>query len=374
MRVVVVGGGVIGCAAAWELAKAGCAVTLLERATPGAESSGAAAGLLAPMGAGEDPSASFERLALASWRLYPGVADELRARTGVDVEYVTHGTVYPFATAAEADEAASRAGRPEGRELGVEIWDAAELGRREPALAPGGRGALFVRGDQWLNNQRLVLAYAQAACAAGVTLRTGRTVSRVVVEDGRARGVVADGERVDGDAVVLAAGAWTGELVETFGDRLPIEPRRGQMVALAHVPPVVRHCVYAHDVYLVPRLSGELLVGATVERVGFEREVTAQAIGTLLSAAVALAPGLGGLAVRRTWYGFRPWAPDGLPVLGPWPGVEGLVVVTAHFRNGILLAPITARLVCEWLTGRSPSQDVDEFLPDRFVRAARSTS
>jgi glycine oxidase len=367
-----VGGGIIGCASAWELAKAGCAVTLFERSTPGAESSGAAAGLLAPMG--ESSGSPFERLALASWRLYPAVTDDLRARTGIDVEYVARGTVYPLATAAEVDEAAAKARRPEARELGIEAWDAADVLEREPALAPGVRGAMFVKGDHWVNNQRLVVAYAQAAAAAGVAVRPGRVVSRIVVEDGRARGVIADGEPVDAEAVLLAAGAWTGQLVETFGGRLPMEPRRGQMVALAHVPPVLRHCVHANDVYLVPRPSGELLIGATVERVGFEREVTAQGIGALLASAVALVPALGGLPVRRTWYGFRPWAPDGLPVLGPWPGIERLFVATAHYRNGILLAPITARLVCEWLTTGRPSLDLAEFLPDRFVRKARSTS
>jgi glycine oxidase len=341
----VVGGGVIGCSAAYALAKAGCAVTLLERATPGAESSGAAAGLLAPLG--ESAGSPFERLALASWRLYPKVAEELRERTGIDVEHVTRGTIYPLSDAAGVRAAEAKAARPAARELGIEAWDAADVREREPALARSVRGAMFVKGDHWVNNQRLVVAYAQAAASAGVAVRSGVAVTRVIVEAGRAHGVVADGERVEGDAVLLAAGAWTGQLVATFGGRLPMEPRRGQMLALAHVPPVIRHVIHGPDVYLVPRPSGELLIGATVERVGFKREVTAEGIAGLLAAALALAPALGALPIGRTWYGFRPWARDGQPVLGPWPGVEGLFVATAHFRNGILLAPITAQLVCE---------------------------
>ena len=372
MKLIVVGGGIIGCATAYALARAGCAVTLFERSSPGAEASSAAAGLLAPMG--ESAGSPFEQLALASWRLYPEVADDLRERTGIDVEYVTRGTVYPLYSAREVDEAAARARRPQARELGVEAWDAADVLEREPALAASVRGAMFVKGDHWVNNQRLVVAYAQAALAAGVALRPGAAVTRIVVEDGRARGVVADGERFDGDAVLLAAGAWTGELVATFGARLPVEPRRGQMLALAHVPPVLRHVVHGSDVYLVPRPSGELLVGATVERVGFKREVTAHGIGALLSAALSLVPALGGLAISRTWYGFRPWVPDDLPVLGPWPGLEGLFVATAHFRNGILLAPITARLLCEWITTGRPSLEAGEFLPDRLVTRTRSIS
>ena len=191
----------------------------------------------------------------------------------------------------------------------------------------------------------------------------------MVVEDGSARGVVAGGERLDADRVVMAAGAWTGELAASFGARLPIEPRRGQMVALAHVPPVLTHCVHAEGVYLVPRPSGELLIGATVERVGFQRAVTAAGIAELLTAATRLVPALGDLPISRTWCGFRPWAADGLPVIGPWPGVDNLFVATAHFRNGILLAPITARLVTAWLReGRPSSFALEEFLPDRFLK------
>jgi glycine oxidase len=366
MKVIVVGGGVIGCATAYELAKSGCAVTLLERATPGSEASGAAAGLLAAFG--ESGATPFEELGLASWRLYPSVVEELRAQTGIDVEYVTRGTIYPLFTAEDVHRAAARAKRADGREFGIEAWDAAEVRDREPALSGRVRGAMYVQGDHWVNNQRLVVAYAAAAVGAGVRLRTGTTVSRIVVEDGHARGVVANGERVDGDAVLLAAGAWTDALAESFGASLPVEPRRGQMLALTQVPPVVRHCLHADDVYLVPRPSGELLVGTTVERVGFQASVTAHGIGGLLKAALDLVPGLATLPLSRTWFGFRPWAPDSLPIIGPWPGLEGLFVATAHYRNGILLAPITARLMADWIARGGPSVDVTAFMPDRFIR------
>jgi glycine oxidase len=183
---------------------------------------------------------------------------------------------------------------------------------------------------------------------------------------------MAGGEPFEGDAVVLTAGAWTGGLTASLGTRLPVEPRRGQMLALAHIPPVLGHCVHGDEVYLVPRPSGELLVGATVERVGFHRAVTAEGIAGLLTAAIRLVPALGELPITRTWHGFRPWAPDSLPVLGPWPGVEGAWVATAHFRNGILLAPITARVMTEWVVGGRPSISLEEFLPDRFL-SSRNT-
>jgi glycine oxidase len=371
VKITVVGGGIIGCATAYELAKAGCAVTLFERATPGAEASGAAAGLLMPLG-GASTGAPTERLALESWRLYPEVVAELRERTGIDVEYVTRGTIYPLFDAEDVRQAEARVAGRLSREFGVEAWDTAEVRAREPALAMRVRGAMFVGADHWVNNQRLVVAYAQAAAAAGVVLRSGTSVSRIVVEDGRAHGVVADGDRWEADAVLLAAGAWTAALAASFGGRLRVEPARGQMIALAHVPPVLTHAVHADDVYLVPRVSGELLVGATVERVGFQRSVTAEGIAGLLAGAIALCPSLGTLPIARTWYGFRPWAPDGLPILGPWPDVQGLWVATAHFRSGILLAPITARLMCDWMTTGRPGLDVEPFAADRFL-ARRAT-
>ena len=370
MKILVVGGGIIGCACALELAKAGAAVTLFERSTPGAEASGAAAGMLAPLG--ESADTAFAKLAIESWRRYPEVVRDLRERTGVDVEHVTRGTVYPLATAEDVRAAEARLRHEWAREVGIEAWDAGDVRSREPALASSVRGAMFVRGDHWINNERLVVADAQAAAGAGVAMMTGTAVSRILVEDDRARGVVADGERYEADSVLLAAGAWTGTLAESFGARLRIEPRRGQMLALSHVPALLTHCVNADDVYIVPRASGELLIGATVEKVGFQRAVTAAGIAGLLTAALAVVPGIAGLPISRTWSGLRPWAPDSLPVLGPWPGIEGLFVATAHYRSGILLAPITARLMTECMTHGRPSLDIKDFLPHRLVKDQRS--
>ena len=366
MKIIVVGGGIIGCACALELAKAGCAVTVFERATPGAEASGAAAGILAPLGDSADTA--MAKLALESWRRYPQVVQELRERTGIDVEYVTRGTIYPLATAADVRAAEARLRHDWAREVGVEAWDAGDVRSHEPALATSVRGAMFVRGDHWVDNQRLVVAYAQAAVGAGVALTTGAAVSRVVVEDGHARGVVVDGEPYEADAVLLAAGAWTGELAASFGGRLRVEPRKGQMIALTHVPPILTHAIHAPDVYVIPRVSGELLIGATVEKVGFQRAVTAAGVAGLLTAAIALVPGLAALPISRTWAGFRPWAPDSLPILGPWPGIAGLFVATAHYRSGILLAPITAQIMTEWMTHGAPTLEVKDFLPQRLVK------
>ncbi|MDP3911290.1 MAG: glycine oxidase ThiO [Gemmatimonadales bacterium] len=371
--ILVVGGGIIGCATAYELAKAGCRVTVLERNTPGGEASGAAAGLLAPLGESREPG-PFQTLAVESWRLYPKVVEELEAVTGMNVQYVTAGTVYPLLGGPEIEAARERMTWPLARELGVEVLEGARLREREPALADDIPAALFVQGDHWVNNERLVAAYAQAAAGRGVVIRSGVEVSEILVEAGRVRGVVAGGARLEADAVLLAAGAWSGQLMvsrrgTSRGERLPVEPVRGQILCVSNSPPLLGHAVHGRSVYLVPRPSGELLVGATVEHVGFAREVTDEAIERLIDEAVSLVPGIGARALLSSWCGFRPWAPDSLPILGPWPGVDGLFVATAHFRNGILLAPITAHLVGQCvLAGRAPAL-LGPFLPDRFFPA-----
>ena len=253
-------------------------MTLLERNRPGAEASSAAAGLLFSLGDSPEVDA-FDDLARRSVQLYRGIADELRELTAIDVEYMTAGTIYPLLSASELAGARARARWPSARELGVEVLEGAVVHEREPALAKDIAAALFVQADHWVNNERLVLAYAAAAARRGVDVRIGVEVSRIVVEGGRARGVVAAGERIDADAVLLAAGAWSGALIDSFAGAqpgaLPVAPVKGQMLAVSNSPPLLSHAVHAGEVYLVPRPSGELLIGATVEHAGFARDVTA---------------------------------------------------------------------------------------------------
>jgi glycine oxidase len=363
--VAVIGGGIIGCATAGELARRGCRVTLLERASPGAEASSAAAGLLAPRGPSPEPG-PFHRLAIESWRLYPEVVAELRQLTGVDVEHMTAGTIYPLRTPREISAAREQRSWPGADELGLEVVEGSELRALEPALSKEVAAALLVRGDRWVNNQRLVTAYAAAAAARGVEVRTGAEVTRILVDGGRARGVQVDGETLRADAVLLAAGAWSGSLAAAIGLPLPVAPVRGQMLAVSNVPPLLAHAVHADDVYVVPRPSGELLIGATVEHAGFVRAVTPDGLGALIAAGVGLVPEVGRRPVTRSWCGFRPWVPDGQPVLGPCRDIGGLYVATAHYRNGILLAPITAALMARCIVNGETPASITPFLPARF--------
>jgi glycine oxidase len=364
--VIVIGGGIIGCATAYELAKSGCRVTLFERATPGAEASSAAAGLLAPVGETRrsDP---FQKLALDSWARYPDIARELRDVTGVDVEHMTTGTLYPIFGAEELREAEEQGRFPLGEEMGMRVVEGRELRDLEPLLSPKILAALFVRGDQWVNNQRLVTAYAAAAAGRGVRIRTGVEVTRLNAEGSRITGVAAAGESIEAERVLLAAGAWSGPLAASLGLDLPIVPVRGQMMAVSNVPPLLRHAVHGRQGYLTPRPSGELLIGATVEHVGFERAVTPEGLAHLVNGAIEVLPELRRRPITRTWCGFRPGTPDDMPVLGPWPGIDGLHVATGHYRNGILLAPATAALMTQAILGGGISDLMRPFLPERLL-------
>jgi glycine oxidase len=295
------------------------------------------------------------------------VAADLRQLTGVDVEHMTAGTLYPLRSPREIEAARRQQSWPLAREFGIEVVEGSELRALEPALSKDLTAALLVRGDHWVNNQRLVTAYAAAAAARGTTIRTGAEVSRILVDGGRVRGVLVDGEPVPAEAVLLAAGAWSGPLAASLGLPLPVAPVRGQMLAVSNVPPLLARAVHGDDVYVVPRPSGELLIGATVEHAGFVRAVTPDGLGGLIAAGVALVPELGRRPVTRSWCGFRPWVPDGQPVLGPYPDVGGLYVATAHYRNGILMAPITAALLTRCIVDGDISDSITPFLPNRFL-------
>lgn len=366
--ILIVGGGVIGCAIAYELAKAGLAVTLVERGTPGCEASSAGAGMLAPQA---ESSAASPRLGLglASKALYADLALELRERTGLDIEYETGGNLHCFLD--EGDEAVGRAACAWQREAGLkaELLSRADAVALEPDLSPEVRGALFFPEDHWVNNPRLVTALAGAAALEGVRFITGEATAFLRAGD-RVTGAQVGEDQIRAAVVVLAAGAWSGQLAVSAGLRLPVGPVRGQIVCLEGIPRRHHHLLHVKDHYLVPRVNGEILIGASVEWAGFAKQVTAEYVRSALDAAIRLAPALARLPIKATWAGFRPWAPDELPIIGAWPGLDGLVVATGHFRNGILLAPITGRLIRELLVDHAPSLDLTPFLPDRFAREA----
>lgn len=364
--VVVVGGGAIGAGCAFELAAAGLRVTVVERAEPGSEASGASAGLLSAFTTQRTgPLYDLYRL---SRDLYAPLAETLRAESGVDIEHERGGHIELCMGEDEVRWARKLVSDHAGGSERPEFLEADELRRLEPEVTPKARGGLLLPRNEWLNNERLVAALVRAGVRRGVRFVLGEPVEELLRAGDRVTGVRGRGlGTVRAGAVVLAAGAWTSEIAGV-PPALRLRPVKGQMLALGHTPPLIQHVILRGEVYLVPRVGGECLVGATVEDGVHDKQVTAAALHWLLEEALAAVPGLTGRPLRRAWAGLRPASSDGLPVVGPWPGLAGLFVATGHFRSGILLMPLTARLIRDWVVDGRPAIPADAFLPDRLAR------
>ncbi len=366
--VLIVGGGVIGCALARELAGRGGRVLLLERGQAGEEASAAAAGLLSPQSDSRAPG-PFLELALASHGLYPEWSRALEEETGHTVGYRRTGLLRCALTEREEAELAGFLWQRE-RGLPIEWRNAEALSRGVGSpLASEARAGVFFPNEGVVDPRRLTRALAAAARHRGVEIRTQTPARRFWIEGGRCRGVETDTGRLEAGRVVDAAGAWAG-FDRGLPFSVPVEPVRGQIVELDFGPEPPQTVLHSEAVYLVPHADGRVLVGSTLERVGFRKEVTAGAVGKLLDSAARLLPAVAEARFVTAWAGLRPATPDGLPVLGAC-GIEGLFFATGHFRSGVLLAPITALLLADRLTG-SAAPDLDPFSVARFSPAGSS--
>jgi glycine oxidase len=365
LDVIVVGGGVMGCGIALRLRQAGARVTVLERAIPGAEASSAAGGILAPQEESEGPG-PFLDLCLASRALYPEFAAELRALTGIDVHYLPSGVMHLAFDDAGLQRLEATAAWQRARGLRVELLSGAEVRALEPQLTSDVRGATRFVEDHQVDNRLLTRALTMAAAKVGATFRTGY-VRGVVEERGRVVGVDLEGEVLRAQAVVIAAGSWSGLVQGSALDPRVVRPARGQMVQFqARLPPFT-HVVFSDQGYLIPRQDGRVLAGSTLEFAGFEKSVTAEGLHRILTLALRMCPALARVPVQETWAGLRPYTDDHLPILGAGP-LPGLFLATGHFRNGILLTPITAKLLAEEVLGERTSVDLTPFRFDRFPR------
>jgi glycine oxidase len=363
--VLVAGAGVVGCAVARELAQAGLAVTVLERGEPGREASHAAAGMLSPLAEGGGTGPFQELLDLANTR-FPALADRLLAETGIDIGFRDRGTLAVALGDRDVEVLDERASRMLDAGLEVDRLSASETLALEPALCSSVRGSLRLPLDRQVENRALTRALWAAAVGAGAEFRTGVDVVGIRCERGRVTGVdAAGGERFSAGRVVLAAGSWTGGLGGLPG-RVPVEPVHGQIVAVSSLPPLLEHVVHAPGCYLVPRADGRLLIGATTERTGFVKAVTARGVHSLLAAGIDTVPQIADLPLIDAWAGLRPGTPDGMPILGADPALENLFYATGHYRNGILLAPLTAEIIRHLLVGGPAPVDLSPFRVDRF--------
>jgi glycine oxidase len=366
---VIVGGGVMGCAAAHELARRGISVTVLERSVPGAEASSAAAGILGAQVEAHHPGPLTE-LGLRSLELYPALVKQLEAASGVSVGYRRSGVLKVAYDGGELGRIAQERAWQKKRGLPLLRLTPKALQKREPALSPKLAGGWWFERDATLDPRSLLSALRIAAEKAGARFRSGSFVKRVAEREGRAFGVeLDDGSLVEGSHVVLAAGSWSSLVERREADAPRVVPARGQIVELRTSVPRLTSIVFGPDCYVVPRADGRLLIGSTLEFVGFKREVTAGAVAQLLTAAIRLVPELAEAELSGTWSSFRPYTGDELPLLGP-SKTSGLIWMSGHYRNGILLAPISAQIVAACVLGQKPPLDLTPFSPDRRATGA----
>jgi len=364
--VVIIGGGVIGLTIARALSQRGIRqVMLIERGRPGSEASWAAGGILAPQ-VEVDHQDEFFRLACASRDLYPEFAESLKEETGVDVELDTVGTLCLGFTRQDEEELRRRHQWQTGAGLQVEWLTGDDARRLEPCVAANARCALRFPRDIQVENRRLVDALVRSNEELGVQLVINTAVTALRIKDKRVCGVETSNGFVAAPIVVVAAGAWSSLIDSPSLPPIQVEPVRGQMLCFAADPHIARHVIYSPRGYLVPRRDGRVLAGSTAERVGFDKRVTDDGVSAIRSMALEISAAIAGLPIIDSWAGFRPRAPDDLPVLGPWAEIGGLLYATGHYRNGILLAPITGLVIADAIVDGAFPANLNAFSPNRF--------
>ena len=348
--VIIIGGGIIGLSLSIALRKRGARVLVVERGEPSREASYAAAGMLVECSL-ETP-ALLQPLATASARMYPEFVHELQDESGVDVDLRDAGTIlFP-----PPEHVHERAG------FSAESLLPAPLAQLEPALGDVTRPAIFLQ-ERSVDPRALGAAAVKAAKHRGVDVSSGSEVTEILISDGSIGGVRTDKTSYAAPDVVNCAGAWAGNLGP---QQFPTRPVKGQMLSVAGGPRnTPRHVIRSPEVYLVPRSDGRVLIGATVEEAGFDKRTDPATIEQMHRAALHLIPALGRARILEAWAGLRPGTPDNLPILGPMP-TPGYFVATGHFRDGILLTPVTAHVMAQVVTGAKPEYDISAFSPVRF--------
>ncbi|HXG93455.1 MAG TPA: glycine oxidase ThiO [Blastocatellia bacterium] len=360
--VIVVGGGVIGSAIALRLAQAGLKVAVIERGRTGCEASRAAAGMLSPQVDAQSRTPFFD-LCLRSRAMWRDFAAELKDATDIDTEYRDEGTLAVFI---EGERESDWVSWQIDAGLRLEKLTVDEARRLEPAVTKLASRAVFVPGDHQVENRRLMDALDVAMRRAGVEVIEGEEVTALVAERGRVTGVVCRNRRLRAGTVVVAAGCWSSRLLSPLGLNIEITPARGQMIAVRGNA-AINHVLHSSQCYIVPRRDGRILIGATVEYVGFEKAVTVGGVNQLLAAAIELVPAFERFEIIESWSGLRPDTPDHLPIIGQ-SGVDNLLLATGHFRNGILLAPATAELIAGNITSGRIPDEMKHFGVERFER------
>ncbi len=364
--VAVAGGGLIGGSIALELARAGMRVGLFDRQEPGQEASWAGAGILSP--APESAAmVSLVPLGKASMALYPEFVRMVEEISGQNAGYRPRGTLQVLFSQDAREELSTVIALHHGLGLKAEPLRAEDARELEPSLSEDLEAGVLRPDEASVDNRGLTQAVLEAGRRSGVQFFPASGAEAIWREGERCLGLHLKNEKIEAQWTVIAAGCFSAN-IEGIAAYAPVRPAKGQMIALRANELNIERVLWSENIYLVPRNDGRILAGATVEYTGFEKGLTAGGLEQILAGAIELSPGLANARVEETWAGLRPDSPDHLPILGP-TDIDGLLIATGHFRGGILLTPITARLVSEWVTQQRVSVDWERFSPMRFQSA-----
>jgi glycine oxidase len=369
--IIVVGGGIIGCSIALRLSDLGLKTTVIERGKIGCEASRAAAGMLSPQVGAYGPGPFFD-LSMRSREMYPAWTQRIHELSGIDPWYQDAGTLSVALSKSEQAETDTWSSWQIEAGLTLEPISIEDLRTLEPAVSSLAIGALRIPGDHQVDNRRLMDALEVAIKRAGVEVLEGHRVDSLDLKGSRAAGVVCAGVAIKSGVVILAAGSWSGSLFKDAALEIPVVPARGQMLALKAERPQISHVIHTGHCYLVPRRDGRIVIGSTIEYTGFHKATTAGGVQELLQVATRLVPLIKKMEIVETWSGLRPDTPDHLPVLGP-SDIDNVYLATGHFRNGILLAPITAEILsCCIVEGGSMPPEIAPFAAARFSSVSQT--